>query len=135
MNLRQMVLDSLRRGTPLPRILDHHSISEHDLLQIVANEMSVPFPRHMAEYLKLQEMEKLWGEYSSKMSLPSPEAWSMLQTQRASFHLAMELEIRRLTGIVTHPEVRPMVEAFGQELEKGFQKTLRGGRSSRKASR
>lgn len=117
MNLRQMVLDSLRRGTPIPRILEHHSISEHDVLQIVANEMSVPFPPHMAEYLKLQEMERLWAEASCHAGLLSPEAFRMLSIQRERFNLAMEKEVRRLTGIVTHPEIRPMVEAFQKALE------------------
>lgn len=116
MNLKQMVIDSLRRGTPIPKILEHHSINEHDVLQIAADELNPRLPAHITEYLRLQEMESLWAEASCHNGLLSTEAFRMLSIQRDHFHLAMEREIRRVTGIVTTPEIRPVVEAFQKAL-------------------
>lgn len=112
MNLRQAVLDSLRCGAPLAKISEHHSVSEHDILQIVANEMSARIPNHLVEYLKLQDMEDLWAESATQRAMPPMEAYSMLKAQRERFHLAMEKEIRRVSGVNGHPEVRNPVEAF-----------------------
>lgn len=112
MNLRQCVLDSLRNGSQISFITSHYSISERDILQIVANEMSAKIPQHLVEYLKLQDMEALRVEHACHAAMPPPEAWNMLHTQRERFHLAMEKEIRRVSGVNSHPEIRPMVEAF-----------------------
>lgn len=117
MNLRQCVLDSLRNGSPIQNIASHYSISERDILQIVANEMGAKIPEHLVEYLKLQDMEALWAEHACHASMPPPEAWNMLHTQRERFHLAMEKEIRRVSGVNSHPEIRPMVEAFQKAFD------------------
>lgn len=118
MNLRESVLDALRTGRLIERIAEHYSISERDILQIVANEMSAKLPNHLVQYLRLEEMETLWAEYACRNSMPPSESWNILQAQRERFHLAMEREVRRVTGVNSHPEIRPMVAAFKETLQK-----------------
>lgn len=118
MNLRETVLDALRTGKQIANISSHYSISEHDILQIVQNEFSATIPEHLVEYLRLEDMEKLLAEHSCHAVMPPPEAWSMLEAQRKRFHLAMEKEVRRVSGVNSYPQIRFAVEAFRVALDR-----------------
>lgn len=135
MSLRQAVLDLLRNGTAVQYILQHHSISEHDLLQIVANEMSTKLPTHLVEYMRLQEMEDRWARKSCMVSMPSQDAWTLLSAQRDRFRLAMAEEIRRVSGIMSHPEIRPVTEAFQMALDSADQAVSAAAKKARRGVR
>jgi hypothetical protein len=117
MNLRPAVLDALRSGIAPKVIADHFSITELDVLQIVANELAAKLPQHLIEYVRLQEMEKLWAEKSCNLTIPPPEAYSMLTAQRDRFQLAMEKEIRRASGLNSLGDIRGPVDAFLKALD------------------
>lgn len=109
----KMIVDSLRRGTKIEEIKAHYGVGEKEILEAAAiASRAVHIPSHLVEYIKLQEMEKIWETQACKTAILPPDAYRMLLEQRMHFHLTMEVEIRRVMDLRNHPDIQGPVDAF-----------------------
>jgi hypothetical protein len=84
--------------------------------------------RIVVEFLKLEMMDHLWGQYHCIHSLAPTKAWELRRDQRVTLEQAIMGEAAKLGITEDHPEVRSAKEAYLAALAWTDAQTAREGR-------